>query len=96
MMTLESFKRSYLDKLRSDITIERIEECATRVQWTDGFTGEKHIHCVDLTIYRMDGIEHVDFAVDAFPLTKYLYAQNQLDNWKLITINPSPIVWSTQ
>ena len=92
--TLELFKQSHLDQLRSDDSVERIEECITQVQWVNGFTGEEHTYYIDLTIIKKDGtIEHIDFAVDAFPLTKYLYAQNQLDNWKLVTVNPAPFKW---
>ena len=76
-MTLEQLKQDYLDQLRSDTSVEKIEEHITQVEWTDGFTGEKHTHHIDLTIYRINGtVEHIDFAVDAFPLTKYLYTQN--------------------
>jgi len=93
-MTITQLKSEYITKLQSDPNIETIKEKVTIIEWIDGFTGDKHIHLVDLTIYRKNGsVEHRDFAETAAPLTKYLYAQNQLDNWLLITIEPSPIKW---
>jgi len=93
-MTLKQLKQDYIDQLQSDTSVEKVEEHITQVEWVDGFTGEKYVHHVDLTIHRTDGmVEHIDFAVDAFPLTKYLYAQNQLKNWKLVSVNPTPISW---
>ena len=77
-----------------DIDIVCVLWSYTPVIWVDGFTGEKHVHLVDLTVAYVDGSErHIDFAEDAYPLTKYLYAQNHLDNWELVSNNPSPVKW---
>jgi len=90
-MTIDKLKSSHINKIRASGA--KVEEHTTAIEWTDGFTGEQHTHYVDLTIYWPDGVEYVDFAENALPLTKYLYAQNQLDNWRLVTINPSPVEW---
>ncbi len=93
-MTLAQLKLEYLNKLQPDNNIIKIEESETVVEWVDGYTGQHYVYLVDLTIHRSDGeVEHVDFAEKAIPLTKYLYAQNQLKNWRLITLEDSPIPW---
>jgi hypothetical protein len=87
-----------LERLKADILRScgdaDVSERVTAVRWVDGSTGKEYMHLVDLTVEHSDGsTEYVDFAVDAKPLTKYLYAQNQLANWRLVTVNEAPFRW---
>jgi len=66
----------------------------TPIKWVDGFTGEEHTHLIDLTIVYVNGaVKHFDFADKSYPLTKYLYAQNAVENWELISNEEKPFKW---
>ena len=54
----------------------------TPVYWQNGFDGSEHTHYPSFTI---NGVEHVDVIYPRLPLTKYLYAQNNLDGWRMIS-----------
>ena len=76
---------SYL-AARSDVV--SFDYRKTIVDWQDGFTGEKHKHYCHFRILYKDGkIEHIQVAPlnKQMPLTKYLYAENRLENWRWIT-----------
>lgn len=55
------------------------------VRWQDGFTGLWHVYYPSFTIMWCDCVlEHVEVVYPRMPLTQYLYAQNNLTNWRTI------------
>lgn len=78
----------YAKYLKSKKDVERYEYRKTRQKWINGFNGMTHIYKCDFTIYYKNGkIENVQVVPlnKQMPLTKYLYAQNNLENWRFIT-----------
>ncbi len=65
-----------------------IEYRFTTVEYQDGFSGERLVYHPSFTVVKHDGeIEHIEVlpASEQMPLTKHLYAQNMLPNWRMIS-----------
>lgn len=80
--------RLYSLYLSSKPDILRHEYQKAIVYWQNSFSGTKHKHLCDFTIIYKNGYcEHVQVQPinRQYPLDKFLYAQNQLENWRWIT-----------
>jgi len=61
---------------------------SSSIRWQNGWDGSWHVHHPDFYIEWDDGyVEHVEIIEKhkQMPLTKFLYAQNQLTNWRMAT-----------
>lgn len=57
-----------------------------KLRYINSFTGEPKFYACSFTIIYNDGIvENVEVDYKQYPLDKYLYAQNQIHNWRWIT-----------
>lgn len=80
-------QQKYYDYLRSLTHIKDIELNATTIDYFDGFTGQKEQYTCLFKITHDNGIiEHIEvlLASEQKPLTKYLYAQYNIENWRMI------------
>lgn len=65
----------------------KIEYHAICVDYVDGFTGELKQYYPSFTVTAFDNtIEHIEIlpASLQMPLTQFLYAQNNLNGWRMI------------
>ena len=82
-----SLHATYAEYLGSLPSIKSFDYCKVRQRWQDGFTGKWHwSYCHFKIIYTDGNTEHVQvLPVNLqMPLTKYLYMENNLDNWRWI------------
>ena len=85
MTNLEFNYKKYLNSLPD---VNNVLYKSTIVRYQDGFTGEYFKYSPTFTIIYNNGtIEYVEvlIASEQMPLTKYLYAQNNLQNWRIIS-----------
>ena len=87
-MFLSDLHERYARFLEDHHLVKKYEYLKAKVNYTDGFTGEEHVHYCTFKIYRTnDTIEHVQVTPinKQMPLIKYLYAENRLEGWRWIT-----------
>ena len=88
MIFRSSLHTAYATYLSSCQTVLSFDYMKAVVEWQDGFTGEKHKHYCHFRIEYIDGtVAHVQVLPikKQMPLTKYLYAENHLENWRWVT-----------
>lgn len=85
---MNNIQRKYAKYLNDNKKVSSYSFKTEHIEWQNNFTGEKNVHWCDFKIIWSDGlVEHVDVVCpsDQRPITKYLYAQNHLENWRMIT-----------
>lgn len=80
-------ERAYAVFLDSSEDVTSWEYEKARLPYIDGFTGEHKTYVCDFRVKRGDVVEHVEIkpVERQYPLDKFLYAQNCLNNWRWIT-----------
>lgn len=78
----------YYKLLRNNTQVKSILSNHTTIPYQDGFTGESLEYSPSFTVTYQDGsIEHIEVlpASRQMPLTKFLYAQNNLPGWRMMS-----------
>ena len=79
---------AYACYLSTNQLVESFDYNKAVVDWQDNFTGQKHkLYCHFRIRFKDGHLEHVQVEPlkKQMPLTKYLYAENNLENWRWIS-----------
>jgi hypothetical protein len=84
---MDELEAKYLSYLKRLYAVIDVKYKSVAIEYQDMFTGEKLIYFPSFTVNRLYYIEHVEVkpASKHKPLTQYLYAQNKLPFWRMIT-----------
>ena len=82
---MTELEMKFFNSLLEDEKVKHICFRHKTIEWIDGYTGKKSVYHPSFTIiYNDSSTEHIEVIYPRIPHTKYLYAQNNCENWRMI------------
>ena len=79
-------KCGFAIRLDIDNKVKYWEYRKSRVKYINSFTGNVKLYVCPFYVEYKDGtFENIEVTREQYPLDKYLYAENQMDNWRFAT-----------